>query len=495
MSETENSRPWDVNGIGDNGLALIGLPLNKLLMEGKTGFVVVESAGIRSTRNGTELQEGSRTISRFSCGAQSMVYAPVNAATRGKEVETMTRRQIYRYERLNAITAHRIGLGSISDSPLLRQKVEVIANVRRKTYNTQDDVVAPQGAWYLSSHSWAEALLEGALFEFEDDLPWRRCAGKVNPYHALTMLLSDGPRQALYYGRVERRSHQISRWSLSEVTVRATRHESEAKGDRSQANFNDPEQPSNCVPAVRMYQAWQSIPLLRPDMSNKRLEYDAAPALHVQLQYQKRSLIGIPGAPVGVVSAVECFGTQQYVASSIQKRVFFQTFCGHYELRIRLRLPMRAPMIRPQAALVRLVINDGDYLKVWLNSILRAAAGRQTDPTSRGQNIVQGPHAVQNLPTERDHFFEVQHIVTLITEDGNWMQAPIGVGQYIDLASTTKLACCVSLVNDERNIFRIARALDQAKKTIPFNTYRNNAQIANYLRFNLQSGTVDGQVK
>lgn len=45
----------DVNDIGSNGPALIGPPLNKLLMEGKTGFVVVEFAGVRSMRNGTEL--------------------------------------------------------------------------------------------------------------------------------------------------------------------------------------------------------------------------------------------------------------------------------------------------------------------------------------------------------------------------------------------------------------------------------------------------------
>lgn len=59
---------WDVDAIGGNGPALMGVPLNKLVMEGKTGFVVVEPGGAGSTRNGTELQDvGSRTISRCSC--------------------------------------------------------------------------------------------------------------------------------------------------------------------------------------------------------------------------------------------------------------------------------------------------------------------------------------------------------------------------------------------------------------------------------------------
>ncbi|KAG2074707.1 hypothetical protein BDR04DRAFT_1092932 [Suillus decipiens] len=122
--------------------------------------------------------------------------------------------------------------------------------------------------------------------------------------------------------------------------------------------------------------------------------------------------------------------------------------------------------------------NDEDFFKTWLNNILRAA-----DRPNVGQNIVQ---PVQIQPLERDHFFEVQHIVTLIMEDGNWMQTPIG--QYIDLAT---------FVNDVRNIFRIERALNQAKKNIPFNTYPNNAQIAAYRRFqvNLQNGTVDGEVR
>lgn len=54
---------WDANGIGGDGPALRGPPLNKLLMEDKTGFVVVESAGAGLTRDGTQLQDGSRTIS------------------------------------------------------------------------------------------------------------------------------------------------------------------------------------------------------------------------------------------------------------------------------------------------------------------------------------------------------------------------------------------------------------------------------------------------
>jgi hypothetical protein len=57
----------DVNGIRGNEPVLIGPLLNKLLMKGKTGWVVVESAGVRSTRNETGLQDGSRTISRCSC--------------------------------------------------------------------------------------------------------------------------------------------------------------------------------------------------------------------------------------------------------------------------------------------------------------------------------------------------------------------------------------------------------------------------------------------
>ncbi|KAG2116242.1 hypothetical protein BD769DRAFT_1486833 [Suillus cothurnatus] len=136
---------------------------------------------------------------------------------------------------------------------------------------------------------------------------------------------------------------------------------------------------------------------------------------------------------------------------------------------------LNSESVSSDEALIGLVNND-DFFKTWLNSILRAA-----DRPHVGQNIVQ---PVQNLPIERDHFFEVQHIVTLIMEDGNWMQTPIG--QYIDLAT---------FVNDVRNIFRIARDLNQAKKRIPFNTYRNNIQIARYLGFNLQSGIVDGQVK
>lgn len=122
------------------------------------------------------------------------------------------------------------------------------------------------------------------------------------------------------------------------------------------------------------------------------------------------------------------------------------------------------------------LVNDDDFLQAWLNSILRAA-----DRPNVGQDIVQ---PVQTPPIERDHFFEVQHVVNLIMEDGNWMQTPIG--QYIDLAS---------FVNDRRNIFRIARTLNQAKKTIPFASYPTDPQITNYRAFRLQSGTVDGDIK
>lgn len=128
-------------------------------------------------------------------------------------------------------------------------------------------------------------------------------------------------------------------------------------------------------------------------------------------------------------------------------------------------------LLAPQTA----VAND-DLFTTWLNHILR-----MSDRPHVGQTIVQ---PVQYRPTERDHFFEVQHIVTLIMEDGTWLQTPIV--QYMDLAS---------FVNEERNLFRIEARFNQNKKSIPFNTYRNNAEITNYLLFRVGNGTVEDSVK
>lgn len=67
-----------------------------------------------------------------------------------------------------------------------------------------------------------------------------------------------------------------------------------------------------------------------------------------------------------------------------------------------------------------------DLFAAWLNHVLRMA-----DTPNVGQNIIV---PVQNPPLERDHFFEVQHIVALILQyhKDDWLSLPIG--HYVDLA-------------------------------------------------------------
>jgi hypothetical protein len=50
-------------------------------------------------------------------------------------------------------------------------------------------------------------------------------------------------------------------------------------------------------------------------------------------------------------------------------------------------------------------------------------------------------------------------------------------------------------VNDNRNLYRIEAALNQAKKSILFSQYWNNPQITAYRAFTLAVGTVDGDIK
>jgi hypothetical protein len=65
---------------------------------------------------------------------------------------------------------------------------------------------------------------------------------------------------------------------------------------------------------------------------------------------------------------------------------------------------------------------------------------RAADQPFIGQTIVQ---PLQQGQLQRDHFFEIQHIVDLIMEDGNWLQKPIV--EFLDLVSCTMLDYCPCL--------------------------------------------------
>lgn len=51
------------------------------------------------------------------------------------------------------------------------------------------------------------------------------------------------------------------------------------------------------------------------------------------------------------------------------------------------------------------------------------------------------------------------------------------------------------MINDLPNIFQIERALNQAKRTIPINSYSNDPTIRRYMGFQVQGGTVLASVR
>ncbi|KAL7629109.1 hypothetical protein AAE478_000628 [Parahypoxylon ruwenzoriense] len=120
-----------------------------------------------------------------------------------------------------------------------------------------------------------------------------------------------------------------------------------------------------------------------------------------------------------------------------------------------------------------------------LNDILRVGFSRSD------YNTVVDP--VIPDPKEVDHFFEVQHCVDILLNERlisreNWY--PEQIGYFMDLAS---------FVNEHRNLYKISRAVNQAKKNIPLNQYRNNAVIQAYLQYKVADGpnqvTVESQVR
>lgn len=120
-----------------------------------------------------------------------------------------------------------------------------------------------------------------------------------------------------------------------------------------------------------------------------------------------------------------------------------------------------------------------------LNDILRVGFSRSDF------NVIDNP--VMAAPYEVDHFFEVQHVVSLLLQNhlidpNSWYGEQ--TGYFMDLAS---------FVNEHRNLYQISRAVNQAKKNIPLNQYRTNATITTYLAYRVMKGgqlvTVGSQVR
>lgn len=120
-----------------------------------------------------------------------------------------------------------------------------------------------------------------------------------------------------------------------------------------------------------------------------------------------------------------------------------------------------------------------------LNAVLRS--------TNTDSNFTELSPAVTGS-AEKDHFFEIQHIVTLIYTEPPLIDIhdlySIPIGYFIVLAT---------YINDRRNIYRIPKVVNQAKKTIPLTDYapsKHDATIADYLTKTAQKGPgIRGQVQ
>ncbi|KAG2355577.1 hypothetical protein BDR07DRAFT_1381414 [Suillus spraguei] len=94
---------WDVDGIGSNGPSLIGLPRDELMMEDKTSWCS-EWKELMGFEKVNQEREVKRVVTRSS---REKTIWPWKCEAYEK-VEMTTRREICRYERLKAITTHRI---------------------------------------------------------------------------------------------------------------------------------------------------------------------------------------------------------------------------------------------------------------------------------------------------------------------------------------------------------------------------------------------------
>lgn len=112
-----------------------------------------------------------------------------------------------------------------------------------------------------------------------------------------------------------------------------------------------------------------------------------------------------------------------------------------------------------------------------LNAVLRA--------TNTDSNFTE-LYPTITVAAEKDHFFEIQHIVALIYADPPLIDVTdlysIPFGYFVVLAT---------YINDRRNIYRIPKSVNQAKKKIPLTEYapsKHNASIAEYLTATAQKG-------